>query len=645
MASTLILALLAALPVAASAQDPAQTALHLLDYISVDYGEAVEGGKIKSADEYREMREFARDAQSLIERLPPNPAQSPLRADAMALVHAINAKAPAAEVATRARALRWGVIDAYQLQIAPRRAPDLVRAATLYESQCAACHGATGRGDGAAGRTLDPAPSNFHETERMASRSVYGLYNTITLGVTGTGMASYARLDEDDRWGLAFYVANFAADEKTLAAGAALWGKGNGAKEFANLKNIATLSAHEIRARFGEEGVGLLAYLRAHPAAIDAVKPTPIAFAIATLGQSLDAYRAGRRVEASRLAVQAYLEGFELVESGLSSVDAALLKRTESEMMAYRELLQAGGPVAQAESQAATVQALLEQAREKLDGARLSPTTTFVSALVILLREGAEAILVVSAILAFLVRAGRTEARRFVHAGWMAALVFGFVTWVVSNHLVQISGADREITEGVTALIAAAMLLYVGYWLHSKSHSVAWQRYIRDKIGGVVSRGTVWTLALISFLAVYREAFETVLFYQTLAVQAGHEGRGAMLAGLLVGAALLVAVAWAILRASARLPIGLFFSVSGVVLVILAIVFTGQGIAALQEAGKIGVDTVSFITLPMLGVYPTVQTLAAQTAVVVLSAIGLWWTSRRTRAATSGSIEDTARVR
>lgn len=641
----LVLAFVFAFPANGSAQDPAPTVLHLLDYIAVDYAGAVVDGKITNADEYAEMREFVRNVRALIDRLPPQPARKKLHADATALAGAIDARAPAAAVAAKANALRWAVIDAYQPSIAPRHLPDLARGAELYEAQCAACHGATGHGDGPAGRALDPAPSNFHDTERMASRSVHGLYNTITLGVAGTGMASYSHLGEDDRWALAFHVANFAADEKELAAGAALWGGGRGRGDFADLKNVATLSSNETRARFGDDDAALQAYLRAHPEALAAAKPAPLAFALSTINQSLAAYRAGRRAEASQLAVQAYLEGFELVESGLGSVDADLMARTEHEMMAYREMLRAGAPIGRVEAQAASIRERLALAREKLDGAHLSPATTFVTALVILVREGAEAILVVAAILAFLVRAGRGEARRFVHAGWVAALGLGAVTWLVSNHVVQISGAGRELTEGVTALVAAAMLLYVGYWLHSKSHSAAWQKYIRDKVGGVLSRGTVWTLALISFLAVYREAFETVLFYQTLAVQAGAEGHGALLAGLLAGAALLVAVAWAILRASVRLPVGLFFSASGIVLVILAIIFTGQGIAALQEAGKIGVDAVAFVAVPMLGIYPTLQTLAAQMAVVALSAAGLWWASRTARSASVDSSEDTAPAR
>lgn len=617
--------LMMTLPVAPHAQDTSQTALHLLDYIAVDYAAAVQNGMIKNADEYREMREFAGQVESVIAGLPPNPAQSQLRAEASVLAQNVAAKAERTQIANQANALRRSIIRAYQVQAAPKQLPDLKRGNELYMSQCATCHGDAGYGDGPIGRTLDPPPSNFHDARRMAQRSVFGLYNTITLGVSGTAMASYPQLSEDDRWALAFYVSNFASDEATRRAGQALWDAGKQRTNFNSLANIATLSANEVEQRFGPEGVALQAYLRAHPEVLTAARPAPLEFASALIAESLAVYRSGRRSEASQLAIRAYLEGFELIEPNLRNVDDELMKRTERAMTAYRASLQAGAPIGQAERQAATVRTLLQQAHEKLAGARLSKTATFVSSLVVLLREGAEAILVVAAILAFLARAGRPEARRWVHAGWIAALALGLVTWIASLYLIDISGANREMTEGVTALIAAAMLLYVGYWLHSKSHSGAWQKFIRDKVGGALSGGTVSTLAAISFLAVYREAFETVLFYQALSAQAGPEGHTALLGGLISASLLLIALAWIILRASVKLPLRLFFSASGIVLIVLAVVFTGQGVAALQEAGKIGAEAVSLIAVPMLGIYPTVQTLAAQAAVIMLGALGLWW--------------------
>lgn len=618
---------------AAHAQDPAQTVLHLLDYVAVDYAAAVENGKIKNPAEYAEIREFAGQAHSLIGKLSMNAERPKLLSDAGVLAQRIDAQAASSEIAAKATALRWAVIRAYNVPVTPKSTPDLRLGARLYAMQCAACHGTEGRGDGLAGNKLDPKPSNFHDAERMASRSTYSLYNTITFGVEGTGMASYPQLSETERWALAFYVANFAGKQEERATGAALWTAGKGRNNFPDLKNVVTLSTNEINQRFGADGVALQTYLRTHPEALTAANPAPLELAMTMLDKSLEAYRAGRNSEAVQLAIQAYLEGFELIEASLQNVDAGLMARTENELMAYRALLQSGASIDQVQEKAQAARVLLAEAHEKLGGVRLSQATAFVSALVILLREGAEAILVVAAILAFLGRAGRADARRWVHAGWISALGLGLVTWLVSNYLVTITGAGREVTEGVTALIAAAMLLYVGYWLHSKSHSAAWQKFIRDKVGGVLSGGTVWTLALISFLAVYREAFETVLFFQALAAQAGPEGHGALFAGAGTAMLLLMAVAWAILCAAVKLPVGLFFSVSGIVLVILAIIFTGQGIAALQEAGQIGADAVSFIAVPMLGIYPTLQTLLAQAMVTILSALGLWWATRAGKSA------------
>ena len=613
---------------AAQAQQSAQTVLHLLDYMAVDYSEAVENGQVKNAAEYDEMREFAAQTSALLKDMPQVEGQALLLNEAAVLSKRIDDKAPPVEVRVQASALRWAVIRTYKIQVAPTRSPDVNVGAQLYATHCAVCHGAEGKGDGAAGKGLDPAPTDFHDVARMQQRSVYGLYSTITLGVDGTGMASFQQLSENERWALAFFVANYAADKAQLDKGAALWRNGKRNDGFGTLANIATLSVNEVRTQFDEDAVALQAHLRANPALLESAKPAPLEFATATLDKSLEAYRQGAHADATQLAIQAYLEGFELAEASLANVDAELMMRIERAMMDYRGLLQAGAPLAAVETQATTVKGLLQDAHAKLNDVQLSPATAFISALVILLREGAEAILVVAAILAFLARAGRNEARRFVHMGWIVALALGAVTWIVSNYLIEISGANREITEGVTALIAAGMLLYVGYWLHSKSHSSAWQKYIGEKVGGALSKGTVWTLAIVSFLAVYREAFETVLFYQALVAQVGPGSHGALFGGIAVAVVLLAILAWAILRASVKLPIGLFFSLSGIVLLVLAVVFTGQGIAALQEAGKIGAQSVNFISIPMLGIYPTMQSLSAQGLVMFLCVVGFWWVSR-----------------
>jgi high-affinity iron transporter len=605
------------------APDAAQTIVHTLDYIAVDYAGAVENGKVKNDDEFKEMIEFAGRVKEQLPGLPPNTRRDALAGQASKLARLVADKAVAEQVAAAASRLRWGIIEAYGIQIAPKRPPDLARARLLYQEHCSACHGAAGHGDGPAAKGMDPAPADFHDAARMRQRSVYGLYSTISLGVAGTPMAAFGQLPEDDRWALAFHAANLAATDAERAKGEALWRTASGKAAFPDIANVARLSANEVKAQFGDDATLVQAYLRAQPGVLATGKPAPIALAREKVAASTAAYRAGDRARASELAVQAYLDGFELVEPALRNVDASLVGETERAMMALRNLIGAAAPVPQVEDKAARVESLLARAQETLASGTLSPAAIFVSALVILLREGLEALLVVAAIVAFLVKAGRRDALPYVYMGWVGAVVLGLLTWAAAAELVEISGANREVIEGVTALFASAMLLYVGYWLHGKSSARAWQGFIKHRVGTALADGTLWAMAVVSFLAVYREMFETVLFYQALWVQAGDAGRGAFLGGAAAAVVALGAAGWAIFRFSVRLPLGPFFAAMSILMCVLAVVLAGKGVAALQEAGVIGANLVDAPALPWLGVFPTWQTLGAQALVLAIVLAGL----------------------
>ena len=632
MFRALLIFVLAASAVAAN-DDAAQTILHMLDYVGVDYPEAVADGKVKDADEFKEMVEFTTRVVSLLRMLPDNPQQAQLALDAEALASAVTKKRPAAEVAALAGKLRWAVIGAYKVAVAPKAPPSRERGADLYRQMCVACHGVEGRGDGASGAKLQPAPTNFHDRDRMARRSAFGLYNAITLGIEGTAMQSYRSLAEDDRWALAFHVASFALLRDQRNAGEMLWNAGKGRQAFSAIDNVATLSRNEVKERFGDEAVAMQAYLLSRPESVRQTDRSPIAFSVERLEAALAAYRGGDRDGAQRLAISAYLEGFELAEATLKNIDADLTRRIENEMMALRALITRGAPLDDMTTQHAKVVALLASARERMESATPSAQAIFVSAFLILLREGLEAILVLAAIIAFVVRAGRREALPYVHVGWGAALLSGALTWFAATYVVGISGANREITEGCTALLAAAMLLYVGVWLHSKSYAAAWQRFIHDRVGEALQKKTLWALAIVSFLAVYREIFEIVLFYQALWAQSGDQAPDALVAGIVVALVALAAVGWAILRYSVRLPIGPFFAITSVLIALLGVVFTGNGIAALQEAGIVGVDPIGLVTIPALGIHPTVQTTLAQIVAAALVGACFYLARRRARAA------------
>lgn len=575
LAAALVQALLLA-PLAASAGDPAQLVLHVVDYVAVDYAAAVSAGRVIDSGEFAEMQEFTRRAIDEIEALPANDARAALARQATQLARLVEGKADPVEVRASGIALRSAIIEAYGVTTVPAHPPRLDLGRRVYAQNCAPCHGLDGRGHGPAAAGLEPAPSDFHDAGRMAQRSLYGLYSTVTLGVEGTAMASFDLLGEQERWSVAAWVAQFSA------GGAA-----------------------------------------------------PLDRASALLAESAAAYGDGRRDDAERLAIRAYLDGFEPVEAGLAALDPALVRETEAQMMELRGALDRGAPPDEVERRVDALEARFARARDVLDAPTgLSPVTAFVSSFLILAREGLEAILVLAAVMAFVRRAGRSEALPYVHAGWLAALGAGALTWAAATFAIEVSGAGREITEGATALIAAAMLLYVGYWLHDKAHAKAWSRFIGQQVGHALGRRTRWALAAVAFLAVYREVFEVVLFYQALWVQAGPQGLRGVLAGLVAAAVALGGVAWLILRYSVRLPIGPFFAVTSIVLAAMAVVFAGRGVAALQEAGVVSVTPIRFVSLPAVGLFPTTQTLAAQALMALAVAASFHLAARSARRGT-----------
>lgn len=616
----LVAALLAALP-AESAENPdrAQTIVHLLDYVSVDYPETVGNGRVQDAGEYEEQREFASQVLALLGDLPAATGKDALVRDAKALLARIDAKAPGAEVSAGARKLAGDVIQQYQLTVTPRHVPDLTKAASLFQAQCVACHGAQGSGDGPAGRGMNPAPSNFHDAARMHKRSIHGLYNTVTLGVAGTPMRGFPELSESDRWALAFFVTGLRNTPEHLQTGEALWRQGKGKAELGDFSRLVIAIPEELTAAGTGDLDAIRAYLVAHPAALAATTASPLKVARAKLSESLVAYRAGDHAAARQLAITAYLEGFELVEQSLDNVDPGLRRRTEEDMMAMRNDIDAGKPVEVLEQRVRGLDGLLQEVVGKLSEGEMSAATAFTSSLLILLREGLEAILVLAAIIAFVRKTGRRDALPYIHIGWFAAVVLGAATWLAASHFLVVSGASRELTEGVSALLAAAMLLYVGLWLHNRSHAHAWQSFIRDQVTGALAKRTLWAMAGISFLAVYRELFEVILFYETLLAQAGEAHRSAVLGGIGAATLLLALLGGVILKFSPRLPIGLFFSATSWLLVVMAVVFVGHGVSAIQEAGLIRATPVDFVAVPMLGVHPNAQGLAAQVAMLVVT--------------------------
>ena len=607
----------------ALAESPAEAgkALHLLDYIGADYPPTVQDGKVIDDGEYREQQEFSAVLADLVKGLPANAEKNGLEQGVQALRQAIDQRQEGAAVAKQARQLGARLAVAYEVSQAPVITPDPARGAALYAQNCSICHGDTGAGDGPAGVGLEPAPANLRDVARLDQLSLFDLYNTLALGIDGTEMPSFAdQLDDRQRWDVAAYIASFTA--KPAA--------GKGDKTW-NIADLARQTPAEVAANEGNAVVEAFRAQRAQPPQAKRGPAQLLEYTASTLDKSLAAYRAGDHDQAYDLSVAAYLEGFELVESSLDNIDTQARKDTEKSLMAYRQSLQDGLPVAQAEQRLAEAKSRLDQAAKLLGSDGLSWSLSYISGLLILLREGLEAILVLAAILAFLRNTGQQSAVRSVNIGWGLALVAGFATWAVAAYVIDVGGAQRELLEGCTALFAAVMVLWLGVWMHDRRHAAAWKDYIKSSL---VSGGGRFGFAMLAFFSVYRELFEVILFYETLWLQAGPAGHQAVLAGGATALVLLMGLAWVILRGSAKLPLTLFFSINAALLCALSVVFAGHGVKALQEAGVLGTRPVAFFEFDWLGIHADAYSLSAQ-AVALLAIVFLYgrsWLVEKRRA-------------
>lgn len=597
----------------------------MLDYLAVDYAEAIEDGVIIDDAEYEEMLEFSATSLAFIQQLPEREGKTQLVALAQHVVELVEQKADTAVVKKQGQDLAVMLLEIYPIPTAPTQAPNLILGEQVYQLHCASCHGVSGDADGPLADALDPPAIAFTDQDRADQRSPLSLYQTVTQGVEDTSMAAYKdSLTEEERWAVAFYTGTLAYVDQQ-AEGAVLWKEHTLARsQVSNLEELAHLRVDQMESVIGEdEARALIGFLRANPEEIEAAL-TGLALARGRLQASLQAYKQQDKKVAVSLALSAYLDGVEPVEPILNSKNRQLTQRIELAMGVYRTALTRDAEVADLEEQVIRIDALLEDADE-LVGSSYDAPTIFLASFTILLREGLEALLIIIAMLTFLSKAQRPDAVKYVHVGWIAALVAGGLTWLAARYLIDISGASRELTEGISALFAAVMLLGVGLWMHNKSVGNRWQAYLSAKVEQALNRKSILFLFLLSFISVYREVFETILFYAALWTEGLEKW---LVAGMLAAIVVLTGIAWLLVQTSRRLPIGKFFSASSALIAVLAVVLTGKGISALQEAGWVAVSLAPVPSFDLLGVYPTWQTVIAQLVMLALLVVGYLYNKR-----------------
>lgn len=588
-----------------------------------EYALGVSNGQVVLKAEVEEARLFLIEARRSAEQLPTEWAGAAAK-ELDALVVLVDQVAPPDELAGRVRRLTSTLSAGLGVSLddIPPRAPSLARGREVYEGQCAQCHGKAGSGDGPAAASLDPPPANLSDLSALREQSPLDFYRRITIGVVGTAMPAYETvLSPEDRWAVASFASTLRLPEPAGQVPPAL----------ASFPTTARLSDVQVAA-----SLGLDADEAATPARVAAVRhaePEDLrVLAAATLGdvrgridESLRLAGTGRHEEASARAFDAYM-AFEGVERDVRTKNPSLATDLEAAFAALRIRSAGGATPGELAGIRATLLGGLEKAERTL-GDTLTPRSLFLQSFVLLLREGLEAILIIGALLTFLAKTGAHHRKRDIHVGVGAALVASLVTALVIETVFQISPARQEVLEGITMLAASVVLFYVSYWLLSKIEVARWTDFVRSKVHDAVTSGSALALASAAFLAVYREGFETVLFYKAL-VLAGTPGQTLVpvAGGMVLGAVVLTVIYVAINRFGVRIPLKPFFALTGGFLYYMAFVFAGRGIAELQEGGLIATTVLPWAPrIPALGIYPTAESLGLQLVLVVLLSGALVW--------------------
>jgi high-affinity iron transporter len=347
------------------------------------------------------------------------------------------------------------------------------------------------------------------------------------------------------------------------------------------------------------------------------------------LDETLRLHKEGNYDGALLTSRSAYLDSYESVEIPLRPIDPDFTLEMEIKFAELRNLIQAHAPYEQVESKVVEIRRGLDESERLVSGTGiLAPTIAFSTSFSIIFREGLESALIIGAILTYLEASRNNRFNKHVYYGIVIAIGATAVTWFIAEFIIDISGASRELIEAIAGVSAVAVLFWVSFWVLNKIETKRWIEFVKAKVWKATTTGSIVVFVLLSFFTVYREGFETVLFYQAMLSFAKYM-EWYVVTGLVIGLAVIVATAIVVRKLGRRLPLKVLFALTMGIGAYMSIAFMGNAIREFQELGYIStthlIGTVPRLDInlaAMTGIHPTVETIVAQIILLAVYVAG-----------------------
>jgi high-affinity iron transporter len=347
------------------------------------------------------------------------------------------------------------------------------------------------------------------------------------------------------------------------------------------------------------------------------------------LDQSLELYNEGKIQEALTTSRSAYLDSYERVEIPLRPIDPDFTLDMEIKFAELRNLIQSNAGYEQVLKKTYEIKSGLDESERLVSGTGIiAPSIAFSTSFSLVFREGLESALIIGAILTYLEASRNDRFKKHVYYGIIIAAAATAVTWFIAQYIVELSGASRELIEAIAGLSAVAVLFWVSFWVLNKIETKKWIEFVKAKVWKATTTGSLMVFVMLSFFTVYREGFETVLFYQAIFSFSKYM-EWYVISGLISGLIVIIGVALVVRRLGKKLPLRVLFGLTMGIGAYMSIAFMGNAVREFQELGYISTTPLIGIVprfdinlATMTGIHPTLETVVAQMILLSIYVIG-----------------------